>query len=169
MEMVDTYVKKYLIPIIYFSIHNLHGYVKKPFFIFIFYICLCHISQVDHWSYQFFLCSSILIASPPNEKAVLVAVYKENPSKRRLTTRNSDNIKHHHHHHHHHLHIHQSKDNKGNRRAELLSYSQRLRESSKVKASTPPHHAKPLVASTSNDQETDVTQVIRVSVSQICF
>ncbi|XP_022027076.1 protein FAM76B [Helianthus annuus] len=100
------------------------------------------------------------------EKAVLVAVYKENPSKRRLTTRNSDNIKHHHHHHHHHLHIHQSKDNKGNRRAELLSYSQRLRESSKVKASTPPHHAKPLVASTSNDQETAVTQAHEVQKKQ---
>ncbi|KAI3804390.1 hypothetical protein L1987_25889 [Smallanthus sonchifolius] len=97
------------------------------------------------------------------EKVVLVAVYEEKPKKRRLTTRKNDNIKHH---HHHHLHVHPSKNGEGNRRAELLSYSQRLREASKLKASTPDSHCpKSLVASITNNQETK-TQVHDVQKEQ---
>ncbi|KAK1430509.1 hypothetical protein QVD17_13308 [Tagetes erecta] len=101
------------------------------------------------------------------DKAVLVAVYQEKPRKRSLTTRSNNDIKHHHHHHHHHLHIHGLKNNKGNRKAELLSYSQHLRKSSNLKASTPPHHQKSLVTSTTNDQETKTkTQVQDVEKKQ---
>ncbi|CAI9291393.1 unnamed protein product [Lactuca saligna] len=92
------------------------------------------------------------------EKAVLVAVYEEKPRKRRLKTSKNKDTKqehHHHHHHHHHLHIHQSKNSVGNnRKAELLSYSQHLRESSKSRSSTSPHHHKPLVDSTTDSKQT---------------
>ncbi|KAI3689777.1 hypothetical protein L2E82_47744 [Cichorium intybus] len=92
------------------------------------------------------------------EKAVLVAVYEEKPRNGRLKTSKNKDIKHehhHHHHHHHHLHVHRSKNGDGkNRRAELLSYSQHLRESSKSRSSTSPHHHKPLVASTTNSEQT---------------
>ncbi|KAL4565739.1 hypothetical protein LXL04_029842 [Taraxacum kok-saghyz] len=93
------------------------------------------------------------------EKAVLVAVYEEKPRKRRLKTSKNKNTKqehhHHHHHHHHHLHLHQSKNGEGsNRKSELLSYSQHLRQSSKSRSSTSPDHHKPLVASTTDDKPT---------------
>ncbi|KAA8525980.1 hypothetical protein F0562_007920 [Nyssa sinensis] len=66
------------------------------------------------------------------EKAVLVAVYVERPRKRRVSSN-----------HYHHLHLHQPKHgvNGGgyNRRAELLDYSHRLRESARSGASLPSH------------------------------
>ncbi|CAK7356264.1 unnamed protein product [Dovyalis caffra] len=80
------------------------------------------------------------------EKAVLVHVYVERPRKRRSSSSSSSNSHHHHHHHHYVHHIikqeltpHKNGDSgKGySRRAELLHYSQRLRESARSATSSP--------------------------------
>ncbi|KAL8263723.1 hypothetical protein R6Q59_021853 [Mikania micrantha] len=97
------------------------------------------------------------------EKIVLVTVYEEKPRKNRLTTKNTKH--HHHHHHHHHQH------NKGNRRAELLSYSQHLRHSSKLKQSTPPHQPNSLVTNAQKTIAQVKKQSSRVDMKNIlkCF
>ncbi|XP_050228596.1 uncharacterized protein LOC126677838 isoform X2 [Mercurialis annua] len=65
-------------------------------------------------------------------KAVVVSVYEEKPTKRKLVD-SSKNQHHHHHHHHHHYFVvqggHRGGGDRTNRRAQLLLYSQSLRES----------------------------------------
>ncbi|KAL8196147.1 hypothetical protein R6Q57_025147 [Mikania cordata] len=97
------------------------------------------------------------------EKIVLVTVYEEKPRKNRLTTKNTK----HHHHHHHHIHP----NNKGNRRAELLSYSQHLHHSSKLKPSTPPHQPNSLVTNAQKPIAQVKKQSSRVDMNNIfkCF
>ncbi|XP_057510459.1 uncharacterized protein LOC130792884 [Actinidia eriantha] len=75
------------------------------------------------------------------DKAVIVAVYVETPRKRRFSSNN----------HHHHLHLHQPKHGGGvyNRRAQLLDYSRRLRESARSGPSNP---LNPKPVSSSNQQ-----------------
>ncbi|KAK2970369.1 hypothetical protein RJ640_012949, partial [Escallonia rubra] len=102
----------------------------------------------------------ILQATCCREKSVLVAVYVERPRKKGLSS--SKNNQQHHHHHHHHLHLHQAKlganSGKGyNRRAELLNYSRRLRESARS-APASPQHPKPI--SSSNQQP--ITQMTTI-------
>ncbi|KAJ0104681.1 hypothetical protein Patl1_18358 [Pistacia atlantica] len=71
------------------------------------------------------------------EKAVLITVYVEKPRRRRVLSN-----QHHHHHHHHYLHHINNREvirgsGKGyNRKAELLRYSQSLRESVRPAASS---------------------------------
>ncbi|XP_012070143.2 lysine-specific demethylase 7B-like [Jatropha curcas] len=84
------------------------------------------------------------------KKAVLVSVYEEKPTKRKLP---SNNHHHHHHHHRHYYYVHHSikQDNKHgetavkgyNRRAELLLYSQHLRQSVRS-AESPQLNSKPI-------------------------
>lgn len=85
------------------------------------------------------------------KKTVFVAVYVEKPTKRRLTITNSNG----HHHHHYDLHIHRSKNGGGyDRRAELLSYSHRLREVAKSTViSSSPYQPKSSIVSETKEQQ----------------
>ncbi|KAJ0047916.1 hypothetical protein Pint_15758 [Pistacia integerrima] len=65
------------------------------------------------------------------EKAVLITVYVEKPRRRRVLSN-----QHHHHHHHHHHYLLRGSGKGYNRRAELLRYSQSLRESVRPAASS---------------------------------
>ncbi|XP_062146058.1 uncharacterized protein LOC133854046 [Alnus glutinosa] len=92
------------------------------------------------------------------EKAVLVTVYVERP---RIKRKVSQNHHHHHHHHHHHLRqtikreliLHnQGPSGKGyDRRAQLLQYSQHLRES--ARSETRPPQPSPLKPTSSSNQK----------------
>ncbi|KAL8088927.1 hypothetical protein AgCh_038626 [Apium graveolens] len=102
-----------------------------------------------------------MVTGGKNQKSVLVAVFVERPRKRRLLPSNGGPEKHyhHHHHHHHHLHLHQAHNKGGssNRRAELLDYSRRLRDSA---PNTPKHHHQTKPAAS-------VSSIIQQPINQI--
>lgn len=97
-----------------------------------------------------------------NQKSVLVAVFVERPRKRRLLPSNGGGGNHYH--HHHHLHLHQSHKQRGssNRRAELLDYSRRLRDSA---PNTPKHHHQTKPASVSSIIQQPINQVHNPNLS----
>ncbi|KAK9274432.1 hypothetical protein L1049_021679 [Liquidambar formosana] len=96
------------------------------------------------------------------EKVVLVTVYVERP-RRRLSSNH-----HHHHHHHHHLYLPVKQEVKqhkhgvagrgSDRRADLLRYSQHLRESARPAASSTPLLPKPI----SSNKEQTTKKIIAV-------
>ncbi|WOG87062.1 hypothetical protein DCAR_0206282 [Daucus carota subsp. sativus] len=98
-----------------------------------------------------------MVTSSKNQKSVLVAVFVERPRKRGLLA--SNNHHHHHHHHHHHLHLHQSHKHGGgsNRKADLLDYSRRLRDSAPNTPNRHHHQNKP----------SSVSSIIQQPINQI--
>ncbi|KAK1356467.1 hypothetical protein POM88_049723 [Heracleum sosnowskyi] len=103
---------------------------------------------------------SKMVTGSKNEKSVLVAVFVERPRKRGLLSSNGGAGKHyHHHHHHHHLHLHQSRKQGGssNRRAELLDYSRRLRNSAE---NTPKHHHQTKPASVASIIQQPINEIM---------
>ncbi|KAJ4712628.1 cyclin-T1-like [Melia azedarach] len=81
------------------------------------------------------------------EKGVLITMYEEKPRRRRVPPNQHQHHHHYLHHHHHHYHyLHNASASAGkeyNRRAELLRYSERLRETARSAPSTPLLQPKP--------------------------
>ncbi|KAJ6714920.1 hypothetical protein OIU85_026427 [Salix viminalis] len=108
----------------------------------------------------------ILQAKLCRGEAVIVSVYAERPGKRRVSSSSSNSHRHRRHHHHHHVHhvikqevnLNKNGDSgKGySRRAELLHYSQRLRESA-LSATSAPLVPKPV---SSNHHHQPTTNIV---------
>ncbi|XP_039166931.1 SKI/DACH domain-containing protein 1-like [Eucalyptus grandis] len=125
------------------------------------------------------------MASCCKEKAVLISVYVEKPQRRKISLPDPSHRPHHHRHHyrHHHLHLHHPNgerqiqshstfSGKGyNRRAELLHYSQHLRESAQPAAESTSLLPAPI--STNNHRISDKTVTVqrkrKVEMAPFCL